>query len=395
MKTFKFRLIIVIILFFSKLLFSQTDNKLFWGETNLIHSEILGDDREYWIHLPMDYEKRGQYNYPVLYVTDGDEHFFLASGLTEFLSSQFIIPKFIVVAIFHKDRNHDLTPTHCSQDVFGNKGEAAKVSGGGEKLLQFIEKELIVQVEEKYRASSYRILAGHSLGGLLCTYAYLTRSNLFKGFISMDPALNWDNYVCEQTLKSLPGQAPNFKNKLYISSAHNAPEEKRDKGPLRKSQLSFTKELKNKGVNNTQFEIFEKETHLTVPYRSLYAGLTFIFPDYYIFKNPKFSADIPFIEAFYKKISDSYGMNIIPPEYLIEMLGKYFLFENTDYVKAIALFKLNTINYPDSYKAFDFLGKAYKASGDIDNATLSFKKSLKLNQNNSDTQKLLFELESK
>ena len=77
------------------------------------------------------------------------------------------------------------------------------------------------------------------------------------------------------------------------------------------------------------------------------------------------------------------------------MIGKYSLFENMEYAKAIEMFKFNTKNYPDSYKAFDYLGKAYKASGDIDNAILSFKKSLKLNPNNSDTQKLLFKLESK
>ena len=77
------------------------------------------------------------------------------------------------------------------------------------------------------------------------------------------------------------------------------------------------------------------------------------------------------------------------------MIGKYYLFEKTDYAKAIELFKLNTINYPDSYKAFDFLAKAYKTSGDKDNAILNFKISLKLNPNNNDTQKILLELESK
>ncbi|MFO7669743.1 MAG: hypothetical protein R6W31_08805 [Bacteroidales bacterium] len=144
----------------------------------------------------------------------------------------------------------------------------------------------------------------------------------------MDPALNWDNYICEQMLRSLPINAQNFNNRLYISSAHNAPEGKRDKGLLRMSQLSFTKELKKKGVNNNKFELFEKEIHLTVAYQSLHSGLMFIFPDYYIFKNPQFTPEIPFIEEFYRNVSDSYGMNFAPPEYLIEMIGKYYLFEN-------------------------------------------------------------------
>ncbi|UOB18158.1 alpha/beta hydrolase-fold protein [Abyssalbus ytuae] len=394
MKTLKFIPLFVSILFSSKIVFSQTDNKLFFGEKNLIHSKILAEDREYWVHLPMDYEK-GTGTYPVLYITDGDEHFFLASGLIEFMSSQFIIPEFIVVAIFHKDRNHDLTPTHSLTDINGFQSDAAKVSGGGEKLLQFIEKELIIQVESRYRASSYRVLAGHSLGGLFCIYAYLTRSHLFKGFISMDPALNWDNYVCERTLDSLPDEAPNFKNKLYISSAHNAPEGKRDKGPFRKSQLAFTKKLKKKGINNTKFELFEKEMHLTVPYQSLYAGLMFTFTDYYIFKNPRFTEEISFIQEHYKNVSALYEMKIIPPENLIEMLGKYFLFDINDYTKAIEFFKLNTTNYPHSFKAFEFLAKAYEASGDMDKAILNYKRSLELNPNNNDIQKALLELKLK
>ncbi|MBN1950052.1 MAG: hypothetical protein JW801_02560 [Bacteroidales bacterium] len=293
MKTIKLTLLFIGIIFSVERVFSQTDTKIFFGDKYLIHSEILRGDREYWVHLPMDYEK-GTKDYPVLYITDGDEHFFLASGLTEFMSSQFIIPEFIVVAIIHKDRNHDLTPTHCLTDINGIQSDAAKVSGGGEKLLQFIEQELIVQIEDRFRASSYRILAGHSLGGLFCTYAYLSRNILFKGFISMDPA---------------------------------------------------------------------------------------------------FTPDIPFILDFYKNVSDVYGMEVSPPEYLIEMLGKYFLYERMEYPRAIELFKLNTINYPDSYKSFNFLAKAYEASGDMDHAILNYKKSLELNPGNTDIRQAISELE--
>ena len=394
MKALIFRLLLIGIFISPGVLFSQTDKNLFFVERNFIHSEILGEDKEYWVHLPMDYTS-GSEKYPVLYITDGDEHFVLASGITEFMSSQFIIPEFIVVAVFHKDRNHDLTPTHCLTDYRGFKSNAVKVSGGGEKLLQFIEKELIVQIENKYRTASYRILAGHSLGGLFSVYVYLNRNDLFKGFISMDPVLNWDNNVCERILKSLPDQSPNFKNKLYISSAHNAPEGKRDKGPLRMSQLSFNKELKTKGVGNTKLELFEKENHLTVPYRSLYAGLSYIFSDYYIFNNPRFVEEIPFIQEHYKSVSDLYGMKFTPPEGLIEMLGKYFLLDMNEYAKSIEFFTLNAVNYPTSYKAFENLAKAYKASGDVNNAILNSKKSLELNPNNIDIQKLLIELESK
>jgi len=181
MRYLKINILIISILILYQFTIGQTNNKIVTGEKHIIHSEIIGEDKEYWIHLPIDYDNSSD-KYPVLYITDGDEHFFLASGLTEFMSSQFIIPEFIVVAIFHKDRNHDLTPTHCLTDINGFKSDAAKISGGGEKLLQFIEKELIAEIDKKYRTYSYRVLAGHSLGGLFCMYAYVNRSDLFKGF---------------------------------------------------------------------------------------------------------------------------------------------------------------------------------------------------------------------
>jgi predicted alpha/beta superfamily hydrolase len=392
MRILKIELLILCFLFFPKILSAQSDNKIFYGEKHIIHSEIIGEDKEYWVHLPMDYEKSSE-KYPVMYITDGDEHFFLAAGITQFMSSQYITPELIVVAIFHKDRNHDLTPTHCSTYLNGVESDGAKVSGGGEKLLEFIEKELVAQIESNYRTAPYRILAGHSLGGLFCVYSYLSRSDLFNAFIAMDPALNWDNDFCERTLMALPDQAPNFKNKLYISSAHNAPQGKPDKGPFRKSQDSFYKELKTKQSSNSKLEYFEDEKHLTVPYRSLYAGLSYIFSDYYIFNNPAFVEEVPFIEEHYKRVSDLYGMAFTPPQGLIEMLGKYFLLDKNEYAKSIEFFKLNTANYPASARAYEYLAKAYKASGDEENAILNFKKSLELNPENTEIQKQLNDLQ--
>lgn len=392
MGNLKIKILVISILIFSKILSGQPNGKIVIGEKHIIHSEIMGEDKEYWIHLPMNYDK-GLSKYPVLYITDGDEHFFLASGITEFMSSQYVIPELIVVAIFHKDRNSDLTPTHCIKDNDGFKSDALKVSGGGEKLLQFIEKELIVEVENKYRTGPYRILAGHSLGGLFSVFAYLNRNQLFNAFIAMDPALTWDNYLCERTLKTLTYQSPDLKNKLYISSAHNAPYGKRDKSPFRLSQDSFYKLLKAKQGSNSKHDYFENQNHLTVPYQSLYAGLSYIFSGFYILDDPQFVLEVPFIQDHYKRESNFYGIEFKPSERLVEMFGKYFLFDKNDYNKSIAFFKFNTINYPSSYKAFEYLAKAYKASGNVKDAILNLKKGLELSPENNDIQEILIELE--
>ena len=372
-----FQIILIGVLMFPKILFGQGSNGIVTGEKHLIHSEIIGEEIEYRVHLPVNYEKSTT-SYPVLYMTDGGEHFFLASGTTGFMSSQFVIPEMIVVAIFHKDRKHDLTPTHCIATNDGFESDGLKVSGGGEKFLQFIEKELIVRIERDYRTAPYRILSGHSLGGLFAVYAYLGRNELFDAFIAMDPALNWDHHLCERILKDSEYPSPVLTSKLYVSSAHNAPYGKRDRSPFRLSQDSFFKALEAKQVSNIKHDYFEDQNHMTVPYQSLYAGLSFIFPGFYILDDPQLVLEVPFVQEFYKKQSSLYGIEFIPPERLMEMLGKYFLYDVNDYNQSKVFFEFNTVHYPSSYSAFEYLGRAHMALGDTAAAVMDFRKALEL-----------------
>ncbi|OGU61382.1 MAG: hypothetical protein A2V66_16005 [Ignavibacteria bacterium RBG_13_36_8] len=59
---------------------------------------------------------------------------------------------------------------------------------------------------------------------------------------------------------------------------------------------------------------------------------------------------------------------------------------------AIALFKLNTIAYPNSGNAYDSLGEAYLADGQKELALKNYEKALELNPNNTNAQQVLKEL---
>ena len=58
-------------------------------------------------------------------------------------------------------------------------------SGGADKFLDFIEKEVMPLVESKYRVQPYRVFAGHSFGGLLAIHAFSTRPELFNAYIAV------------------------------------------------------------------------------------------------------------------------------------------------------------------------------------------------------------------
>ena len=83
-------------------------------------------------------------HYPVVYLLDGDAHFYTVAGMIRQLSeanANTEFPEMIVVAIPNTNRTRDLTPTHVDR-VSGMSDREAASSGGGEKFLSFIEKEL-------------------------------------------------------------------------------------------------------------------------------------------------------------------------------------------------------------------------------------------------------------
>lgn len=59
---------------------------------------------------------------------------------------------------------------------------------------------------------------------------------------------------------------------------------------------------------------------------------------------------------------------------------------------AIQFFKLNTLNYPNSFNAFDSLGEAYLLVSDKNKALENYEKSLRLNPNNENAKLMIDKL---
>ena len=71
----------------------------------------------------------------------------------------------VVVAVESTDRDRDFTPTR-SKDLHG---ELLPTSGGAADFIRFLSDELLAHLGASYRLEDYRIIAGHSLGGLFVT----------------------------------------------------------------------------------------------------------------------------------------------------------------------------------------------------------------------------------
>jgi predicted alpha/beta superfamily hydrolase len=131
-----------------------------------VHSNVLNEDRVVWVRTPHGYD-RGKDQLCVLYLTDGPGHINEIGSTIDFLIDNGRMPPIIVVGIANTDRTRDLTPTHADVKNADGTIEHIPTSGGGDRFLDFIQTELMSEIDRRYRTAPFHIFAGHSLGGLM------------------------------------------------------------------------------------------------------------------------------------------------------------------------------------------------------------------------------------
>jgi len=232
------------------------------GTSARIWSRTLQERRQVFIYLPDGYHDKSK-RFPVLYLLDAENQFHHSTGIVQFLAAQGRIPELIVIGITNTDRDRDLTPpTSTEKDIKDNP-----TAGGGDRFLTFMVDELAPWVESRYRTEPFRILVGHSYGGLLNIYALTTRSKDFQANIAISPALGWDSRhyleAAEQALPALPG--PHF---LFVGCGDQ------ERGIARNSE-ALADWIRTHPVTGLTFVFKEYpgEVHGTTPHRSLYDGL--------------------------------------------------------------------------------------------------------------------------
>jgi uncharacterized protein len=356
------------------------------GEKFNIESKILKERRSYWVYLPESYQDKtfAPKHYPVLYILDGPAHFHSASGLAQFMGNgingNIQIPELIVVAIPNTQRTRDLTPTRSRKGTNGKNEPSLASSGGGEKFLDFIRDELIPEVEAQYRTRPYRILVGHSFGGLFALNALFHRPDIFNAYIAIDPSLWWDDQVLLRRAKMRLEQTNDFRGSVYVTLANNNPPTA-DWDPEKPAQAvrDFVDTLKTNSSDKFRIgmQYYDSEDHGSVPLISLYHGLLFIFDGY---KPPRGATEDPaLINAHFAQVSRRLGFQVLPPEQFVSTWGEANLYWNRATNKAIEWFNLNITNYPNSFINYDSLGFVYAQSGNKEQAIKYYQKALDLN----------------
>jgi hypothetical protein len=195
-------------------------------------------------------------------------------------------------------RVYDLTPPGLS--VSGSD-----LNQGGDRFLDFIEKELLPAVDRQLRGGAPRLMIGHSSGAILATYAAATRP-AFLGVVAIDGPLQFQDWWLVKRL----------------ASRSSTP----DASPLRYVFLESTAGLRNFGWPDKVWndlvaatpknwmlyrEKLRHEGHESMVFPAAYAGLKEIFSDYSrMTASTRTAAEML---AHYRSVSESFGATLTPP----------------------------------------------------------------------------------
>lgn len=411
MKAYNIKKTVTLILFYvfgfySLGVIAQQNNSITIGKTEIIDSNILGEKREIWIYVPQSYQySRG--NYPVVYLLDGNVHFSSVVGMIEYLSgggSGSRIPEMIVIGIVNTDRTRDLTPTHVDEALpYLSKGEA-KTSGGGNAFFNFMEKELMPYIEKNYPTAPYRMLIGHSLGGLMAIDGAINHTTLFNSYVAIDPSLWWDNSKLLNQMKNSLSSKKLNNISLYLAAA-NTIENGLTIANVRKDTSISNQHIRSildandlfNQYKNTNFKYgfkyYSDDNHGSVPFIAEYDAFRFIF-DFYnlpLSDEERFNwtmATINKVEKHFAEISKGLGYYIPLPENMVNANG-YRLLGQKKYVESEYLFALNIKNFPNSANVYDSMGDYNLAKGETEKAIANFKKALSIDSNFSETKSKL------
>jgi tetratricopeptide (TPR) repeat protein len=344
------------------------------GQRLQMRSQSLGEMRSYQVHRPGGYDISNA-RYPVVIVLDGEDLFQHLSTTVDLLSAAGKIPPLLVVGIPNVDRQRDLDST---------------LAPGSSAFLKFITDELVPKIDRDYRTRPYRILMGHSNGGLFTLYSMISAPAVFRGYVAMAAAFG-DAPELPKTIAAFldSHREPVLNNAdlfmvtddstgMPLSGAWELSSHLQDRA-VRVRDLRFT--LQRSG-----------QSHSAVPLRSMQDGLTSIF-DGWELQDPFTlyeQGGLTAIDKHFAALSERLGFDVPVPA---ETLFKTFttLEGRKRFPEAEQVIKRAIESFPGSSSAFYYAARLYAQMGNRDLALESSKKALLISANDPGTRYLLRE----
>ena len=276
---------------------AQTSQPIVVGETFVVRSTIMREDRRVMVSLPESYD-RTKSGYPVLFLLDGSSHIAHGGALVHYLAAaRNRIPEMIVVAVPNTNRNRDMTP-----------------GPGAAQFQQYLAEELIPWVEQKFRTLPERVVFGHSLSGSFVVHTLLNRPALFRGYIAASAPLWRYDGLDREMQPGLP-RAAKAGAAIYLTVGELETENIR--GGMQKFADALRASPRGQAPE-TAFSILADEDHNSTPHRSLYDALESRYRPYRLplfLTLPELDAigGVEGMQRHYKLFGERFGFAALPP----------------------------------------------------------------------------------
>ncbi|TDR43185.1 hypothetical protein DFR29_107195 [Tahibacter aquaticus] len=316
------------------------------GQLYQIHSEVLNEDRPYRVYLPASYRWASNRRYPVLFLLDGQSRFGHTATSVDTLAAAGDIPEMIVIGIDSTLRTRDFTPTNWEAIVGG---------GGADKFRSFLSTELIPSVEKEYRANGYRVLSGHSLGGLFALYCLSAEPALFQAYFAIAPSLDWDKNLAQRLLQKTFAADSTIKGFAYIARADDA-------GQALADFEAVATTFKNSAPPGLRWQAsaFADETHVSVPLLAQIEALRRLYLDYR-FHSDNYAKGLAFAEEHFSRVSRIVGTPLPVSEEALSGVADELLQSKPK--DALKLFQRNLDANPNSAEAHLGMANAFAKNG--------------------------------
>lgn len=186
------------------------------------------------VQVPHRYAESDK-RYPVFFVLDGRPAIDLYDEMVLPLLRRRAIPEAIFVGI-----NFPPAPRIGFAEIFNEERRAAararpnrrtrqltlhtderygpQQSGDADDFLEFLEKELIPEIDERYRTiAGDRGLGGYDLTGLFVVRAAFAKPGLFRRLIAIAPSLHWADYAIIEDFRDALPLAAESPSRLYVA----------------------------------------------------------------------------------------------------------------------------------------------------------------------------------
>ena len=351
-----------------------------------LYSEILKEQRLFYVQYPDDYITNKKIKYPVAFVLDGEFLMPTVHNFQGYYSGGFT-PEMILIGISNlNNRARDLTTSKITES-YGMP--YTRENGEAENFVKFIADELIPYIEKNYPVTSFRTLIGHSYGGLFTVYTLLHHPELFANYIAIDPSLDWDNlklikeaedilstnnYQGKSLFMSLNGQLHWQNSEITIN---NVMQDNSDDTLFPRSNLTLKNSI-NKYEDNSlvlEWKFYPNDLHGTIQFPSVRDGLISLFKWFQMENTDKINSFETSTEELKKiiryradKLNKHFGYFVAPyPEDLLNMMG-YMSMDMQNNERAKLYFESAIEFYPKSANAYDSMADYFEQNKDIKNA---------------------------